>query len=75
MNTLVNNLLCRGKPGKKEEKEVEQMTSAKKLLLSGAEVENLQLAEDFALPQSVLTSMLQLIDQATIRVIFTLKGH
>jgi hypothetical protein len=50
------------------EKETEiEDEEPKKLVLSGSEVESLQLAEDFALPQSVLSSMLQLIDQAGIR--------
>jgi hypothetical protein len=72
---MVNNPCCRTKSGPKNEKkkEMEKETEIedekpKKLVLSGSEVESLQLAEDFALPQSVLSSMLQLIDQAGIRV-------
>jgi hypothetical protein len=67
---MVNNSCCRTKSGpkneKKKEKEIED-EKPKKLVLTGSEVESLQLAEDFALPQSVLSSMLQLIDQAGIR--------
>jgi hypothetical protein len=71
---MVNNPCCRTKTGMKNEKKKEMTKEAeiedekpKKLVLSGSEVESLQLAEDFALPQSVLSSMLQLIDQAGIR--------
>jgi hypothetical protein len=71
---MVNNPCCRTKPGLKNEKkkEMEKETAiedekTKKLMLTGSEVASLQLAEDFALPQSVLSSMLQLIDQAGIR--------
>jgi hypothetical protein len=71
---MVNNPCCRTKSGPKNEKKIEKETAIedeekpKKLVLSGSEVESLQLAEDFALPQSVLSSMLQLIDQAGTRV-------
>jgi hypothetical protein len=69
---MVNNPCCRTKLGHKNEKkkdmekEIED-EKTKKLVLSGSEVASLQLAEDFALPQSVLSSMLQLINQAGIR--------
>jgi hypothetical protein len=67
---MVNNPCCRTKPGLKKEMEKEteiEDEKPKKLVLTGSEVASLQLAEDFALPQSVLSSMLQLIDQAGIR--------
>jgi hypothetical protein len=65
---MINNQCCRTKSGPKNEKKIEkEEEKTKKLVLSGSEVESLQLAEDFALPQSVLSSMLQLIDQAGIR--------
>jgi hypothetical protein len=67
---IVNNPCCRTKSGLKNEKKKEmekEDEKHKKLVLTGSEVASLQLAEDFALPQSVLSSMLQLIDQAGIR--------
>jgi hypothetical protein len=67
MGIICNKLSpCRAevRPRQKEE---EASPSPKKLVISPAEVESLQLAEDFDLPHSVLGNMLRLIEQAAVR--------